>query len=77
MSLYRRIEHFMRAVRHLLEAGGQESLCHKTQFHTSLTKDDIFRGGTFLLEGSFELRNRFADNLGYVLFTDYGNTWNG
>ena len=42
-----------------------------------LTKDDIFRGGTFLLEGSFELRNRFADNLGYVLFTDYGNTWNG
>lgn len=42
-----------------------------------LTKDDIFRGGTFLLEGSFEIRNKFGDNLGYVLFTDYGNTWNG
>jgi outer membrane protein insertion porin family len=42
-----------------------------------LTTDDILRGGTFLLEGSFELRNKFADNLGYALFTDYGNTWNG
>jgi outer membrane protein assembly factor BamA len=42
-----------------------------------ISSDDVLRGGTFLLEGSFELRNRFADNLGYVLFTDYGNTWNG
>jgi outer membrane protein insertion porin family len=42
-----------------------------------INSDDILRGGTFLLEGSFELRNKFADNLGYVLFTDYGNTWNG
>ncbi len=34
-------------------------------------------GGSFLLEGSFEFRRKFLENLGYVLFADYGNTWLG
>jgi outer membrane protein assembly factor BamA len=34
------------------------------------------RGGTMLLEGSFEWRRRFETDLGYALFVDYGNTWN-
>ena len=39
-------------------------------------EDDI-RGGTFILEGSFEYRRKFDPSFGYVLFLDYGNTWNG
>jgi len=34
------------------------------------------RGGTFLIEGSFEYRRRFETDLGFALFVDYGNTWN-
>ena len=43
----------------------------------SLNEDLKIRGGTFLVEGSFELRRRFAEDFGYVFFLDYGNTWNG
>lgn len=35
------------------------------------------KGGTFLLEGSFEFRFRFLQSFGFALFTDYGNTWLG
>ncbi len=35
------------------------------------------KGGTFLLEGSFEYRYRFLSSFGVVLFYDYGNTWIG
>jgi outer membrane protein insertion porin family len=34
-------------------------------------------GGSFLLEGSFEFRKKISESLGYALFSDYGNTWNG
>lgn len=43
----------------------------------SLNEELKIRGGTFLLEGSFELRRRFEEDFGYVFFLDYGNTWNG
>ena len=43
----------------------------------SLNEQLKIRGGTFLLEGSFEFRRRFVKDFGYVLFLDYGNTWNG
>ena len=33
-------------------------------------------GGFFLLEGSFETRNRLIGKFGSALFIDYGNTWN-
>jgi len=35
------------------------------------------RGGTFLVEGSFEYRKKIMETIGYALFADYGNTWNG
>ena len=35
------------------------------------------KGGTFLVEGSFEYRYRFLPSIGVVLFYDYGNTWIG
>jgi outer membrane protein insertion porin family len=38
---------------------------------------DNVRGGTFLVEGSFEYRKKIAETIGYALFSDYGNTWNG
>ncbi len=38
---------------------------------------DTLRGGTFLLEGSFEYRKRFGEIFGTALFVDYGNVWNG
>jgi outer membrane protein insertion porin family len=41
------------------------------------TTDQKVRGGTFLLEGSFEFRQRFLESMGVALFTDYGNVWNG
>ncbi len=34
-------------------------------------------GGSFLIEGSMEFRRRFWENVGYALFTDFGNTWLG
>ncbi len=46
-------------------------------FPPSLNEELKIRGGTFLLEGSFEFRRRFKEDFGYVLFLDYGNTWNG
>jgi outer membrane protein insertion porin family len=39
--------------------------------------EDNIRGGTFILEGSFEYRRKFHPDFGNVLFLDYGNTWNG
>lgn len=42
-----------------------------------LTLSDSLRGGTFLVEGSFEFRRKFWPKVGFVLFSDYGNTWNG
>jgi outer membrane protein insertion porin family len=36
-----------------------------------------FVGGTFLLEGSSEFRRKFWDKVGYAIFFDYGNTFNG
>jgi outer membrane protein insertion porin family len=35
------------------------------------------KGGTFLIEGSFEWRYRFLKNIGSAIFMDYGNTWIG
>ena len=35
------------------------------------------KGGTFLLEGSFEWRYKFVKSFGTALFFDYGNTWIG
>ncbi|MDP4191872.1 MAG: BamA/TamA family outer membrane protein [Bacteroidota bacterium] len=34
-------------------------------------------GGTFLLEGSFESRNRIVDKFGMASFIDFGNAWEG
>lgn len=34
------------------------------------------RGGTFLIEGSFELRQKLAESFGFAVFSDYGNSWN-
>ncbi|MGE5431106.1 MAG: outer membrane protein assembly factor [Syntrophomonadaceae bacterium] len=34
-------------------------------------------GGTFLMEGSFETRNRFVGSFGGAAFVDYGNTFMG
>ncbi len=39
--------------------------------------ENNIRGGTFIIEGSFEYRRKFEEEFGYALFTDYGNTWNG
>ncbi len=36
----------------------------------------ITPGGFFLLEGSFEARNRLIGKIGSAVFIDYGNTWN-
>jgi outer membrane translocation and assembly module TamA len=33
------------------------------------------KGGGFLLEGTFELRYRFLQNIGSAIFFDYGNEW--
>lgn len=46
-------------------------------FPPSLNEELKIRGGTFLLEGSFEYRRRFKEDFGFVFFVDYGNTWNG
>lgn len=45
-------------------------------FPASLNEQFKIRGGNVLLEGSFEYRRKFEEDLGFVVFTDYGNTWN-
>ena len=35
------------------------------------------KGGTFLIEGSFEWRFKFVQTFGTAIFFDYGNTWIG
>jgi outer membrane protein insertion porin family len=45
-------------------------------FPPSLNEEYRIRGGNILLEGSVEYRRKFETDLGYVLFFDYGNTWN-
>lgn len=35
------------------------------------------KGGTFLLESSFEYRQRFGESFGTAMFVDLGNTWIG
>jgi outer membrane protein assembly factor BamA len=45
-------------------------------FPPSINEQYRIRGGIFLLEGSFEYRRKFEDQFGFVLFSDYGNTWN-
>jgi outer membrane protein insertion porin family len=42
----------------------------------SLNEQFRIRGGNILLEGSFEYRRKFQEEYGFVVFTDYGNTWN-
>ena len=41
------------------------------------TEANALRGGTFWLEGSFEIRKKLGQYFGYAVFADYGNTWNG
>ncbi|MEO8232568.1 MAG: BamA/TamA family outer membrane protein [Ignavibacteriota bacterium] len=41
------------------------------------TETDALRGGTFWLEGSFEVRQKLNQYFGFAVFADYGNTWNG
>ncbi|MDZ7626125.1 MAG: BamA/TamA family outer membrane protein [Ignavibacteriaceae bacterium] len=45
-------------------------------FPPSLNEQLKIRGGNILLEGSFEYRRKFEEDMGFVFFTDYGNTWN-
>jgi outer membrane protein assembly factor BamA len=45
-------------------------------FPETLNEQLKIRGGNILLEGSFEYRRKFEEDLGFVVFTDYGNTWN-
>jgi len=42
-----------------------------------LSDDFRIRGGTFLIEGSFEYRRKFEQEYGFAVFMDYGNSWNG
>lgn len=35
------------------------------------------KGGTFLVEGSFEWRFKFVPSFGFAMFFDYGDTWIG
>ncbi|MBK7630890.1 MAG: BamA/TamA family outer membrane protein [Ignavibacteriales bacterium] len=41
------------------------------------TETNSLRGGSFWLEGSFEIRQKLNQYFGYAVFADYGNTWNG
>jgi outer membrane protein assembly factor BamA len=45
-------------------------------FPPSLNEQLKIRGGNVLIEGSFEYRRKFEKEYGFVVFTDYGNTWN-
>ncbi len=38
---------------------------------------DTLRGGTMLIEGTFEYRKKIVPEVGGVFFIDYGNVWNG
>jgi outer membrane protein insertion porin family len=49
----------------------------KIEYQGLSTETDEIRGGTFWLEGSFELRQKLHQYFGYAVFVDYGNTWNG
>ncbi len=44
---------------------------------SGLSDELRIRGGTFLIEGSFEYRRKFKSDFGFAIFADYGNTWNG
>ncbi len=48
----------------------------ETVEYFGITPQNQVRGGTFLLEGSFELRQKLSDFFGLAIFTDYGNSWN-
>jgi outer membrane protein insertion porin family len=48
-----------------------------SQYVRDISGINIVKGGTFLVEGSFELRRKFSDNFGSAVFMDYGNTWLG
>jgi outer membrane protein insertion porin family len=54
----------------------RELVPKETINYFGITPQSQVRGGTFLLEGSLELRQKIAENLGFAIFTDYGNTWN-
>lgn len=56
---------------------GRELVPHDSIKYFGVTLTDSLRGGTFLLDGSFEFRRKFMPKFGIVFFTDYGNTWNG
>jgi outer membrane protein insertion porin family len=47
------------------------------EYYGYTTETDAIRGGTFWFEGSFEMRQKLNEYLGYAVFADYGNTWNG
>jgi len=49
----------------------------KIEYEGFSTVTDEIRGGTFWLEGSFELRQKLHQYFGYAVFADYGNSWNG
>lgn len=63
-------------------AGGSNSL-RGWKARELAPKEEIFvlgkpvyiTGGTFLLEGSLEYRYHFSNEIGIVLFNDFGNTW--
>lgn len=63
--------------RDLIPEPGQENIDYSHLGGDVLkSSEQIAVGGTLLLEGSFETRNRLIGNLGTALFLDYGNTWN-
>ncbi len=57
--------------------GSNQLVPEGSQVVTAITGVKNFKGGTFLIDGSMEFRRKFAQNLGYALFFDYGNTWMG
>ncbi len=50
---------------------------NKVDYLGVVTDSSQIRGGTFWFEGSFELRKKLNQYIGYAVFVDYGNTWNG
>ncbi len=57
--------------------GSNELVPEGSQIVTAITGVKNFKGGTFLIDGSMEFRRKFAEDFGYALFFDYGNTWQG
>lgn len=55
----------------------RELVPQDTVDYFGITTNQTPRGGTLLLEGSFEVRNKFNQFIGMAFFLDYGNTWNG